>query len=116
MTTTTATPAVAKLEAFLSRASNAHLAMSLELAITGTTPEARELLGIAHYITTEARKRVGEQANAAADIEQAAFNARHGITEGMSDAELDAIFDNLTDEQFSETHGEWFHLVQALRA
>lgn len=114
--TTTTTPAVAQLEAFLSKASNAHLAMSLELAIIGKSPEARKLMSITHHIIAEARERVGTQANEAAHIEQSAFNARYGITGGMSDDELDAIFDNLTDDQLKETHGEWFHLVQALRA
>lgn len=116
MTTITETPAVAKLKAFLAKATDAHLAMSLKLAITGITADARELMGIAHHIINEARSRVSEQANAAAEIEQAAFNARYGISDGMSDTELDAIFDNLTDEQLAETHGEWWHLVNALNA
>lgn len=113
MTTTTA---AAKLQKFLASSTNAHLATSLELAITGKTDDARTLMSIAHYIIAEARTRVSEQANATADIEQAAFNARHGIRENMTEAELDVIFDSLTDEQMNETHGEWWHLVQALRA
>ncbi len=116
MTTTTETPAVTKLKAFLALSSNKHLALSLNLAVTGTSDAARHLASIDRYIREEARKRVGAEANAAADAEQAAFNARYGIREDMTDAELDAIFDGLTDEQFAETHGEWWHLVNALNA
>lgn len=116
MTTITQTPAVTKLKAFLARSSNRHLALSLTLAVTGTSDDARQLASIDRYIREEARKRVGAEANAASDAEQAEFNARHGIREGMTDAELDAIFDGLTDEQFAETHGEWWHLVNALNA
>lgn len=105
--------AIEKLTEFLAKASNAHLALSLEKAIIGEGEDAKALRGIERHIRDEARHRVGPQADKAADADRDSFNAKHGLREDMSEEELDAIYDQIAEEDF--VPGEWFYLVAELR-
>lgn len=117
------TTAEANVINHLAKATNNALADALEIAVTGIDPHGNldtvgimALRSIEHHIRNEARKRVGPAANTAADAAREAFNAKWGISEDMTEAELDAIFDSIPEEAFkTETPGEWFYLVAELR-
>lgn len=99
---------------------NGMLAKVLRTYFDESAPaEERDAIGTfygEHLAEMNRRKR--SEAVATADAEREAFNAKHGIHEGMSDAELDAFFDGLSDEEFErETpRGHVWHLIEALEA
>lgn len=121
MATTAKQQAQQKLAAFLTKTTDKHLAMVLEVAITGETqeleiPQTMEvslLRNIEPQIRAEARKRVGDAAHAVAEADWDAFAAKWGLDKELSDEQMDAIYDTIPDGE--TPNGEWFYLVRELR-
>lgn len=116
--------AIEKTRSFLAGATNKHLAMLIEVAITGESSEvgkleqvdAQLMQSIEPYIREEARVRVGDAAHAESEADWEIVKAKWGLREDMTEEEMDEIYDNIPDDEFKQsTPGEWFYLVKHLR-
>lgn len=109
------TAAGAKIANYLANSTDRQIADTLEKAIIGTDETARELGKVEHLIRREARHRAGPAANRAADKDWAVFRDKWGITDGMTEEQLDTLFDAIPQEDLDALPGEWAYLVAELR-
>lgn len=100
-------------EKYIASLTSKQLAFALGEAVAGTTDVMLDLAPLARQLTDEAYKRVGTAATKAGDLAQDQFDAHWGIKPGMDDEQLDAIYDQVPDDELLP--GDWFYLVAELR-